>query len=232
METPASSPAKPESPRPRALFLTLTLLTGALNAIGFLALGGVFVSVMTANLALVGIAVGGSDPDLARNSVVALAGYIAGVLLGARYGERCERRNRPGVRTLLGSELLLLCGVLAGWLVSDGSPAAHLRTVLLGTAALAMGCQSATIRAAAPPEVSTTYMTGLLTTVLADLLARRRPDWDRAALLAAIPAGAALGALVVGTARTAAPLLPVVLVAAALTLSGGGPGAPGRADPG
>ncbi|MFD9971177.1 YoaK family protein [Streptomyces sp. NPDC059017] len=224
METPASSPAKPESTRTRALFLMLTLLTGALNAISFLALGGVFVSVMTANLALVGIAVGGSDPELARNSLVALAGYVAGVLLGTRYCERSERRNRPGVRPLLSGELLLLCGVLAGWLASDGSPPAHLRTVLLGTAALAMGCQSATIRAAAPPGVSTTYMTGLLTAVLTDLLARRRPDWGRAALLAAVPAGAALGTLVVGTARTAAPLLPVVLLATALALSGANPG--------
>ncbi|MCZ7456607.1 YoaK family protein [Streptomyces sp. WMMC940] len=224
METPVSSPAKPEGPRSRAQFLMLTLLTGALNAISFLALGGVFVSVMTANLALVGIAVGGSDPDLARNSLVALAGYVTGVLLGARYRERCEHRNRTGVRALLGGELLLLCGVLAGWLVTDGSPPAHLRTVLLGTAALAMGCQSAAVRAAAPPGVSTTYMTGLLTAVLTDVLARRRTDWGRAALLAAIPAGAALGTLVVGTARTAAPLLPVVLLAAVLALSGANPG--------
>lgn len=224
METPAPTPAKPESPRSRALFLMLTLLTGALNAISFLALGGVFVSVMTANLALVGIAVGGSDPDLARNSLVALAGYVAGVLLGARYCERRERRSRSGVRALLGGELLLLCGVLAGWLVSDGSPSAHLRTVLLGATALAMGCQSATIRAAAPPGVSTTYMTGLLTAVLTDVLARRRPDWGRAALLAAVPAGAALGTLVVGTARAVAPLLPVVLLTAVLALSGANPG--------
>ncbi|MFG3305376.1 YoaK family protein [Streptomyces wuyuanensis] len=230
METSASSPAEGDGRRSRALFVMLTLATGALNAISFLALGGVFVSVMTANLALVGIAIGGSDPDLAGNSLVALAGYIAGVVVGARYSERCERANRPRVRTLLVGELLLLCGVLVGWLTVDGSPPAPLRTVLLGAAALAMGCQSATIRAAAPPGISTTYMTGLLTSVLTDVLAHRRPDWNRVALLAALPAGAALGALAVGTARTAAPLLPVVLLAAVLALSGGRFGAPGRPD--
>lgn len=227
MEGSATSTARPESPRSRAVFLLLTLVTGALNAISFLALGGVFVSVMTANLALVGIAVGGSDVELAGNSAVALAGYIAGVLLGARYCERCARGNRSGVRALLFGELLLLCGVLAGWLPVDGSPAAPLRTVLLGAAALAMGCQSATIRATAP-GVSTTYMTGLLTTLLTDVLARRRPDWSRAALVAAIPVGAALGALVVVTARAAAPLLPVVLLTAVLLLSAGAPGRPDR----
>ncbi|MFG2754983.1 YoaK family protein [Streptomyces wuyuanensis] len=230
METSASSPAEGDGRRSRALFVMLTLATGALNAISFLALGGVFVSVMTANLALVGIAIGGSDPDLAGNSLVALAGYIAGVVVGARYSERCERANRPRVRTLLVGELLLLCGVLVGWLTVDGSPPAPLRTVLLGAAALAMGCQSATIRAAAPPGISTTYMTGLLTSVLTDVLAHRRPDWNRVALLAALPAGAALGALAVGTARTAAPLLPVVLLAAVLALSAGRFGAPGRPD--
>lgn len=230
METSASSPSGPESPRSRALFLMLTLVTGALNAISFLALGGVFVSVMTANLALVGIAIGRSDPDLAGNSLVALAGYVSGVLAGARYCERCERANRSGARTLLVGESLLLCGVLVGWLTVDGSPPAPLRTVLLGAAALAMGCQSATIRAAAPAGISTTYMTGLLTTLLTDVLAHRRPDWSRVALLAAIPAGAALGALLVGTARTAAPLLPVVLLAVVLVLWSGRLGAPGRPD--
>lgn len=230
MEASAPSPPGPGSPRSRAPFLLLTLLAGALNAIGFLALGGVFVSVMTANLALVGIAAGGSDPALAGNSVVALAGYIAGVLLGARYRERRERKGRSAVRGLLTGEMLLLCGVLVGWLAADGTPSAPVRTVLLGAAALAMGCQSATVRATAPPGVSTTYMTGLLTAVLADVLARRRPDWGRVALLAAIPAGAALGALAVGTARTAAPLLPVVLLAAVLVLPGGRLDPPGRRE--
>ncbi|MEV0965941.1 MULTISPECIES: DUF1275 family protein [unclassified Streptomyces] len=230
MEASAPSQAGPGGPRSRAPFLLLTLLAGALNAISFLALGGVFVSVMTANLALVGIAAGGSDPSLAVNSVVALAGYIAGVLLGARYRERRERESRPALRGLLGGEMLLLCGVLAGWFAADGSPPAALRTVLLGAAALAMGCQSATIRATAPPGVSTTYMTGLLTAVLTDVLARRRPDWSRTALLLAIPAGAALGTLAVGTARTAAPLLPVVLLAAVLVLPTDRLDPPGRPD--
>lgn len=219
MEASALWPGRRERGH-RAVFVLLTLVSGALNAIGFMALGGVFVSVMTANLALVGIAVGGSDPALAGNSVVALAGYVAGVLIGARVCEHHERSGRSsGPGALLLAELALLCAVLAGWLATDGGPSAPVRLVLLGATALAMGCQGAAIRAAGPPGLSTTYMTGLLTALLTDVLAGRRPDWNHAALLAAIPAGAALGALVVVTARTGALLLPVVLLATALVLT-------------
>ncbi|MGW7356242.1 YoaK family protein [Streptomyces sp. NPDC054802] len=203
----------------RAVIILLTLVSGALNAISFMALGGVFVSVMTANLALVGIAVGRFDLPLAGHSVVALVGYVAGVLLGARFCGRCARRRRSGPRTLLFGELVLLCAVMTGWLVTDGGPPALLQIILLAATALAMGCQGATIRAAGPPGLSTTYMTGLLTGLLTDALAGHRPDWNKVALLAAVPVGAALGALVVVTARTGAPLLPVVLLAAALVLT-------------
>ncbi|MER6617704.1 YoaK family protein [Streptomyces xantholiticus] len=219
MKASALWPGRQDGPGHRAVFILLTLVSGALNAISFMALGGVFVSVMTANLALVGIAVGGFDLRLAGNSVVALVGYVAGVLLGARVWERCERSRRSGPRTLLIGELVLLCAVLTGWLVTDGGPPSPLQIVLLGAAALAMGCQGAMIRGAGPPGLSTTYMTGLLTALLTDVLAGRRPDWNKAALLAAIPVGAALGALVVVTARAGALLLPVVLLAAALVLT-------------
>lgn len=209
-------------------FLLLTLATGAVNAIGFLALGGVFVSVMTANLALIGIGAGTHDPQSALGSGVAFAGYVAGVLLGGRLAARAGRRGRAAARPALTAELLLVCAFTAGWFATGGAPAPAWRLALLGVAAAGMGCQSGAVRVAGPSGSSTTYMTGALTGVLTDAVTRRRTSRPTTALIAAVPAGAALGSLAFLTSRTAAPLLPVALIAAALAMTGEGVAPPDR----
>jgi len=57
------------------LVVMLTLSTGALDAVTFLRLGKVFSSVITGNLALLGVAAGQHDATLALNGGLALAGY-------------------------------------------------------------------------------------------------------------------------------------------------------------
>jgi hypothetical protein len=81
------------------MLLALTVATGATDAISFLALGGVFTSVITANLALLGVSAVTLAPGLAVNAVVAIAGFVTGVLVSgrlARYGQRTGRRERSG----------------------------------------------------------------------------------------------------------------------------------------
>ena len=64
------------------LLVVLTLTTGALDAVTFVRLGKVFSSVITGNLALLGIAAGHQETALALDAGLALAGYAAGVLIG------------------------------------------------------------------------------------------------------------------------------------------------------
>jgi uncharacterized membrane protein YoaK (UPF0700 family) len=61
----------------------LTLTTGALDAVTVVRLGKVFSSVITGSLALLGIAAGQREAALAQDAGLALAGYAAGVMLGA-----------------------------------------------------------------------------------------------------------------------------------------------------
>jgi uncharacterized membrane protein YoaK (UPF0700 family) len=65
------------------LLVVLTLTTGALDAVTVVRLGKVFSSVITGNLALLGIAAGQREAALAQDAGLALAGYAAGVMLGA-----------------------------------------------------------------------------------------------------------------------------------------------------
>ncbi|MDX3854327.1 YoaK family protein [Streptomyces sp. AK02-01A] len=219
---------------PSATVVALTLVTGAVDAISFMVLGGVFTSVMTANLALLGLAVGSDDLTLAGHVVVALAGYVCGILGGAWCGIR-PAREKPfrwdGARTALAGELLLVCGFLGGWIAVGGTPGMAAQLGLLATASLAMGCQSGLIRVAGARDVSTTYLTGTLTGILAELVTTGRLQRSNIVLIGVLPVGAALSGALVTWARPFAPVLPAALLAATLALSfapanGRGPTAP------
>ncbi|MET8009419.1 YoaK family protein [Streptomyces sp. NPDC005271] len=197
--------------------VALTVATGAMDAISFLALGGVFTSVMTANLSLLGLSAGSHDPDRARDAAVAIAGYITGALVSGRI----VRGSGPAwrARGALGVELLALGGLWAVWTAAGGHPTGGRQLVVLAVAALAMGGQSGLVRAIGPPGMSTTYLTGVLTGLLVDLVLSGKVRWINTALLAALVAGAAAGGLLVAHAARAAPALPAGLVALVLLAS-------------
>lgn len=65
-----------------ALAIALAVGTGSLDAISFLALGSVFVSVMTGDLVLLGIAARRGNAALSWHVALAFAGYAAGVSCG------------------------------------------------------------------------------------------------------------------------------------------------------
>ncbi|MEU1789314.1 YoaK family protein [Streptomyces sparsogenes] len=199
-----------------AAAVALTVATGSMDAVAFLSLGGVFTSVMTANLSLLGMSAGTRDPQLAGDAALALTGYALGALVGGRivHGPSGSPGRRRPARRALAVEVVVLGALWGLWAAAGGHPGGGRRTGLLALAAVAMGGQSALVRAIAPPGVSTTYFTGMLTNLLADLAATGKVRWVTAALLAALVAGAAGGGLLIALAPPAAPALPTGLVAA------------------
>src|ERR1700683_2413610 len=128
----------------------LEITSGAVNAVSFLALGKVFSSVITGNLVLLGVAATTHSSVEAIHAGVALAGYAAGVLIGAPLA--APRSHQAGtwpasVTATLAAELVVLAGFSVGWELSDGSPHRGAQLVLLIGAAAGMGLQGA---AAAP----------------------------------------------------------------------------------
>ncbi len=219
----AHDPAPWLSHSPRLGFsapaLLLTLATGAVDAISFMALGGVFTSVMTANLALLGLSVGSAEPSLAEHAALAIVGYICGVLLGSRIAVRRTGSRWTGARWALLAEAALMGGAAAAWLALDGSPHSGARFVLLVAVSVAMGVQGGVVRAAGTAGLSTTYMTGTLTGALTTLMTTGRLQRHSAVLITMLLAGAALGGLLVAHARPAALMVPTALVAGALIRS-------------
>jgi uncharacterized membrane protein YoaK (UPF0700 family) len=180
------------------LVVILTLCTGALDAVCFLRLGRVFSSVITGNLALLGIAVGEKNGGLAASGGLTLAGYAAGVVLGTFFAGTTERGQPVWPRRVtvtLAVELGILLAFNAGWLISGSHRGTVTRMVLLVLAATAMGVQTAAVRRLG--QMSTTYLTSTLTGLFAALAIRRMPeDWQRSiGVIVALVVGAIFGSL-------------------------------------
>ena len=130
----------------------LASLAGFVDAIGFLELGGLFVSFMSGNSTrmAVGAAIG------ARRSLVALvliAVFVVGVIVGALLGEMATRWRKQAVLGLV-TCLLLLASVLT---TQNGEIRG---SILLMT--LAMGAANNVFQRDGEVSIGVTYMTGTL----------------------------------------------------------------------
>jgi uncharacterized membrane protein YoaK (UPF0700 family) len=206
--------------RPRvrdALLLTLTAAAGSADAVSYLGLGRVFTANMTGNLVLLGVAIGQGQLAGSIRSVIAFAAFGLGILAGVRMTARTEPASvwpRSVTLTLVG-ELGLLVALLASWEISGDRPAALVLDILIALSASAMGMQTAAARRLAVVGVTTTFVTGMLTSMIAELagMAPGASHWKLwAATLAFMVIGAALGAVVFIAWRPGAPLVAMLLV--------------------
>jgi uncharacterized membrane protein YoaK (UPF0700 family) len=218
-DTAASTDSQQAGQRSRdSLVVLLAIGAGVVNVTSFLALGKVFSSVITGNLVVLGLAAAMVQPGLALRSGLALAGYSAGVLMGAPIAARGRRQIWPPAVTIaLCAELCLLIVFTAGWEVGRQQPGWRIALLLL--LAAAMGVQSAAVRRLG--SISATYLTGTLTGVLTALITSNRPagQWRDVGVIVALAGGAGAGAALIRIAPAWLPaltLLPLstVIVAA------------------
>jgi uncharacterized membrane protein YoaK (UPF0700 family) len=194
----------------------LTLATGATDAIGFISLGGVFTSVMTGNMVLLGVSAGRGDGALALHTGAAFVGYIAGSWLGARIAGHAVA-SQPvwpsSISTALVAELTLLAVFGIWWEVAGGHPSGHATYALIAVNAVALGIQSGAVIRFGVNGLSTTYLTGTLTHVVASFTRRQLSVSIRSvAILAALVGGAGLGAVLTVEVPRAAPAVPIGVV--------------------
>ena len=208
----------------QALVVVLAGVSGATDAIGLLALGGAFTSVMTGNLVLLGAASATADGALALASGVAIVAFCLGVALGTLLAGT----PRPGdgawpSRVTLGvaGEGALLVVYAVGWWVSGADRGATATLLLLATTAVALGVQSSTVQRFGVSGLSTTFLTGTLTAIVVRLTTRRplREVLPSIQVIAGLVVGAAAGAATVSSLPVAAPALQLLLVGAVLLVA-------------
>jgi uncharacterized membrane protein YoaK (UPF0700 family) len=214
-----------------ALVVLLTVNAGATDAVGFLALGGAFTSVMTGNLVLFGISGAHGDGTLARHILTAVLCFVTGCVLGGRLaGTPVDGQPvwPAAVTRALGVEFAVLAGCATGWWVLHADPRGPAQLACLGGNAVALGIQSSSVQRFGVPGLSTTYLTGTLTT----LVVRLRDVADSLQILAGLVAGAVGAAALVDHLPVLSPLLQLTVVGtvllASLLLRHDGRGGPGR----
>lgn len=214
----AEHEARRAARRRHAMVVVLTLVTGSADAMGFLALGGAFSSVMTGNMVLLGLSAGAADGELAVTSGGAILAFVVGLLVGAHLAGSPAPGDpswpRQVTRALL-VELVVFVGFLVGWELTQGHRGDRMQLGLLMLAAVALGMQSSAVQRFGVSGLSSTYLTGTLTSFIGDLAAHRpAASWlPRGQVLLALMTGAAVGALATLHLPRLAPALCVVPLA-------------------
>jgi uncharacterized membrane protein YoaK (UPF0700 family) len=215
---PAPTRARPAHARLRdRLVIALALVTGATDAIAFVSLGGVFTSVMTGNMVLLGMGLGRGEATVLEHTGIALAAFIAGTVLGARIAGAPRPGDAvwPGRLTVaLATEFALFLAAAVCWWAVGSKPHGAVQSVLLMADALALGVQSSAVLRLNVSGLSTTYLTGTLTTLFQSLATNRRTAKSARplGLLLALIAGAALGAVLAVRCPVATPLVALLIL--------------------
>jgi len=197
-----------------ALVITLTLVTGSVDAIGLIRLGGVFTSVMTGNMVFLGMAASEHSGSIALHTGVAFAMYIVGSFIGARVAGHApdhESHLWPlSVVKALSVEIVVIAVFAGWWEFVHAAPSPDIAYCLLGLNAMALGIQSSAVLRFGVSGLSTTYLTGTLTQFIAGFTKKNSPVQVRSCfILLALITGAALGALCALHAPLAAPIVPL-----------------------
>jgi uncharacterized membrane protein YoaK (UPF0700 family) len=215
------------------LLNALTISSGAVDAVSFLALGKVFTAFMTGNFAFLGMAIASTTGSTTYGVVAprvisilaALAGFAVGVFLATKIvrqhaphdGEQATGVVWPARTTAaLGISLLAhLCFVLI-WFATSARPGDNVIPVLLATWALAMGMQSGAVRKLDVGGTFTTAATATFIFLASNVRYLPLMSDERRRLrsiLVSLVIGATAGGLLLIHAPIYAPVLPLIITA-------------------
>lgn len=173
------------------LAAALSALAGYVDAIGFMTLGGFFVSFMSGNLTRLGVGLATDHRSQAGVAGGLIGLFVIGVILGATVARQVGEERRSVVLAVEAVFLLIAAGLCTAGYSGPGMVAV----------VMAMGVENAVFQRQGDVGVGLTYMTGTLVRMgqrIATAL-HGGPRWDWVPFLMlwlGLAAGGALGALV------------------------------------
>jgi uncharacterized membrane protein YoaK (UPF0700 family) len=184
----------------QALILSMTAVTGMVDAVSFLALGHVFTANMTGNIVFLGFAIGGAAGLSVSGSLMALFCFAVGAILGGRITRKMIPQD-SGVALAHALIIETVLFFLAAAVSVGFTPpyADHKLKIfsIIALTAVAMGLRNSVMRKLAIPDLTTTVLTLTIAGLAADssFAGGDNPRWQRrGAAILAILAGAAAGA--------------------------------------
>ena len=201
------------------MLLVLTCAAGLVDAISYLEMGHVFTAMMTGNTVLLALAVGQGELMAAFRSILALLAFSGGAAGAAMVLRRGRARGEwpPIVTATLALEGVALGVFAVMWHVKGPAPRSDAPTlVLIALSGLAMGIQAAAVRYLGVPGVASTYITGTLTSLMAEMVTGSASRHLRllASVFLVYGAGALIGAVLQARSSFLLAWLPFVCVAA------------------
>ncbi|WP_036725937.1 YoaK family protein [Patulibacter minatonensis] len=210
------------------LLLGLTVLTGIVDAVSYIALGHVFVANMTGNVVLLGFALAGAPSLSIPASLTAIGLFLVGAALGGVLARRFGDHRGVLLRTSTAFVAAVLVVALVVALVAGDPVADGPRYVLIAVLAVPMGAQAAVARRIGVPDLTTAVLTMTLTGLAADSRLLGGPGGfggpqgsglRRVAAVAAMGAGALAGGLLVVHVAPAAALALALAVGVAVAVT-------------
>src|ERR671921_684042 len=128
------------------VLMALTVSSGAIDSISYLALGKIFTAFMTGNFVFLGLLAAGSGTQSLISVLVSIALFAAGGYLATRIigPSRGSGVWPPRATAALGVTVVAQACFLAVWVAAGGQPLGGVVAVLLALWALAMGIQTGT----------------------------------------------------------------------------------------
>ena len=177
------------SKRSLALAAVLAALAGYVDALGFLQLGGFFVSFMSGNSTRLGVGAAAGNLQAVEIAAGLVVVFVTGVVVGVLVGHEDWRWRRPAILSLVSFSLLVSA------IAHGGEP-----RWAMAASAFAMGARNALFQREGDVAIGVTYMTGALVRMghRIAMALRGGPRWDFLPFLmlwVSLTTGAVLGAL-------------------------------------
>ncbi len=213
----------PHGPLP-PLLVSLTVVTGLVDAFSYLTLGHVFVANMTGNVVFLAFALAGAKGFSTSASLVALGSFALGSLVGGRLHVVIAAHRGRLLAVATGLQVVLVVAALAVRIAigSHGSTIGHDWLIFL--LASTMGLQNAVVRKLAIPDLTTTVLTMTTTAIFSDARVVGGPGSKagrRVVSIVAMFVGALVGSVLVLHASSALNLLVVLVLLLGVTLVAG-----------
>lgn len=202
------------------MLLVLTAAAGLVDAISYLEMGHVFTAMMTGNTVLLALAIGQGEVMAALRSTLALVAFSVGAAGGAMVLQRGRARGEwPSIVTATLAIEAVALGIFAlMWRVKGAAAPSDdpVILVLIALSGLAMGIQAAAVRHLGVPGVASTYITGTLTSLMAELVTGSATRHFRllASVFLVYGAGALIGTVLQARSSSLLAWLPFVCVVA------------------
>jgi uncharacterized membrane protein YoaK (UPF0700 family) len=204
------------------VLLSMTLVTGLVDAFSYLLLGHVFVANMTGNVVFLGFALAGAPGFSVAASLAAMAAFAFGALVGGRLSA-WQRGHRGRLHSSAAAVQAVFLAAAVTLAAAGSLGSAGVRYGLIVVLGVSMGIQNASARKLAVPDLTTTVLTLTITGIAADsaLAGGSGAKAGRRLLsVAAMLAGAFAGAVLIRHTQASYPLaiaLAVIIAGAAST---------------